>query len=347
MKTISIVKCPTDGSIGRIKYSNVRDAYFGTPGNWSFRQNNKTGHLWLDPRPDDSSLTEIYKEYYTHSILNVDSSLGLWRQAISFALMRTLGYPQVIKTNVLGKLISYFPSVSDAAELEMMRIPFSETGRVLDVGCGGGSFLFRMQNAGWDVVGIEPDVNAAARLGGKSSIPIFSSLDELVNANGLKFDLIVLSHVVEHLSDPISMLLILRNLLKVDGRLVLTTPNARSLGLRLFGSSWRGLEAPRHFNIFSPTSITETLLRSGFFVVKIKTECRYAGSLWYISLLARCGGQRLETDNISRGRFLKSASHFYQIIEAVLLKIFPFVGEEIYCVSKVGVMKVNQDVDII
>ncbi len=336
MQLLEVPGCPVDGSPGTVKYASVHDAYFGTPGRWRYRQHRHAGHLWLDPRPADASVGELYADYYTHAAEVPDASAGVWQQAMRLALSARLGYPTSGKAGMLARLVSCLPSVGAAAEMEVMRIHASESGRMLDVGCGGGAFLRRMRKAGWEVAGIEPDARAAACLAAEAGFPVYRSLEELTRKDDQRFDVIVLGHVIEHLSDPVQTLIALRSLLDTGGRLVLTTPNALSLGARIFGASWRGLEPPRHFNIFSPDSLRQALDRAGFQVERMQTDVRMARSIWFMSYLARAGGRDLEIMRPSAHRLLKLAGYAFQLLEAGTVKLQPTLGEEIFCVAGIA-----------
>jgi SAM-dependent methyltransferase len=336
MQLVDVPNCPVDGAAGSVRYVGVQDAYFGTQGRWHYRQHDKTGHLWLDPRPADLSTGDLYANYYTHATESPAATAGLWQQAIALALSVRLGYPAPEKTGILAKLVSHLPSVGDAAELEVMRIPASESGRLLDVGCGGGTFLRRMRAAGWTVAGTEPDAKAAARLAAQEGFPVYSALEDLVQERSQRFDIIVLGHVIEHLPDPAHTLAMLHSLLNKDGRLLLTTPNAKSLGLRIFGASWRGLEPPRHFNVFSPDSLCQLLCRADFHVECVRTGVRLARGIWFLSYLARAGGRELEITRPPAHRLLKLAGYIFQLFEAGVVRLMPHSGEEIFCVARVG-----------
>ena len=335
MPLIDVPNCPIDGADGPVKYVDVCDAFFGTQGRWTYRQHPKTGHLWLARRPADQFIGALYTNYYTHEVTAQDPVPGIWQQAIAFLLSVKLGYPLPQNTSTAAKLLSMLPSLSDAAELEVMRIHAGEKGRLLDVGCGSGNFLKRMYTAGWEVVGTEPDKQATVSLASKDGFQIYNSLEELIQGEKQGFDIIVLSHVIEHVIDPINTLVELRRLLRGGGRLLLTTPNALSLGSRIFSSFWRGLEPPRHFNIFSPESLSHALKRAGLMSVKINTEVRLARGIWYLSYLSYSGKRELEiTDRV--GHFpLKLVGYLFQLLEAVTKMQWKFIGEEIFCIAKV------------
>jgi len=333
MQLVEVSNCPIDSDPGTVRYASVHDAYFGTQGRWNYRQHSQTGHLWIDPRPADPSVSELYTDYYTHAAELTDVSTGLWQQAISLALSARLGYPPPEKTGMLAKLVSHLPSVGAAAELEVMRIHASESGRMLDVGCGGGAFLRRMRKAGWVVAGTEPDPKAA-RLAAQEGFTVYRSLEDMIQEREQRFDIIVLGHVIEHLPDPIRTLIMLRSLLDTGGRLVLTTPNALGLGSRIFGASWRGLEPPRHFNVFSPDSLRQALNRAGFHVERMSTDVRLARGTWFLSYLARAGERELEITRPPAHRLLKLVGYAFQLLEAGAVKLKSTLGEEIFCVAK-------------
>ena len=88
----------------------------------------------------------------------------------------------------------------------------------------------------------------------------------VVDAQGLPIvgAQITLSHVIEHLHDPIAVLRRLHAALRPGGRIWLQTPNIDSRGAERFGVAWRGLEAPRHLVMFNAASLSSALTRAGF-----------------------------------------------------------------------------------
>lgn len=327
MRLEPVPGCPVGGERGEIAVASVEDSFFDTPGEWQYRQGKATGHLWLDPRPTEEHIAELYQKYYTHSA-PPDRTASIWQQAMTIALARRLGYRRSVPVGRIARLVSRLPSVGDTAELEVMRIPATVTGSLLDVGCGSGSFLARMRKVGWSVVGTEPDPKAAARLTETLGIQVHSNIDDL---RGQRFDLITLSHVIEHVSDPVSLLRQLGALLATNGKLVLTTPNSKSLGYRLFQRHWRGLEPPRHFNVFSPESLKQAIGAANLRVERIDCPVRMARGIFYLSYLARRGHHGLEVGARPQSRLLKVAGYFFQVFEAVAVRLFPGCGEEIYC----------------
>jgi SAM-dependent methyltransferase len=104
-------------------------------------------------------------------------------------------------------------------------LSLGERGAVLDIGCGAGRFLqaFGEEKPGWDLAGYDVgDLH-------KESIRAIMGADFYFGENGLKdipgkFDLITLNHVVEHLTDPVSVLKEAAALLAPGGHLVVRVP---------------------------------------------------------------------------------------------------------------------------
>ena len=77
-------------------------------------------------------------------------------------------------------------------------------------------------------------------------------------------------HVLEHLYDPRAYLIIARQLLAPDGRLVVQVPNAASWQFRLLGDAWNGVDVPRHIFDFRAGDVEKLLESCGFEVVRRK-----------------------------------------------------------------------------
>lgn len=144
----------------------------------------------------------------------------------------------------------------------MPRLPKSG-GKLLDVGCGAGSFLMLAQSVGWDVVGLDPDPKAAANAADQG-LTVHNGGVEYFNGETELFDVITMNHVIEHLHEPVKVLKACYALLKPEGELWLETPNIDSFGHARFGKNWRGLETPRHLVLFSRHSLSLCFIRAGF-----------------------------------------------------------------------------------
>jgi SAM-dependent methyltransferase len=192
---------------------------------------------------------------------------------------------------ILGRILSRFSLLSDIFGGTVMWLPSSLRGQLLDVGCGGGHFLARMRNLGWQVRGVEPDVEAVRLARGHFDLNVFHGTlaDARFPAN--EFDAVTMNHVIEHALDPVDLLRECRRVLKPGGRLVVVTPNARSLGRHRFGRAWRGWEPPRHLFLFTPKTLRLSAERAGLHIETLRTTARLAPPMWMES--ARLRDKRL------------------------------------------------------
>jgi hypothetical protein len=94
-----------------------------------------------------------------------------------------------------------------------------------------------------------------------------------------RYHAVTLSHVIEHCHDPRASLLDAWRLLEPGGVIWIATPNASSVGLRLFRSSWRGLEPPRHMTVLSMMGLRRLIQETGF--INIRTPVCPPRASWY------------------------------------------------------------------
>jgi 2-polyprenyl-3-methyl-5-hydroxy-6-metoxy-1,4-benzoquinol methylase len=152
--------------------------------------------------------------------------------------------------------------------------------RHLDIGCSMGIMLQRFAaNFPCQPVGIEPGEAHRARAS-QAGLTVYASLEDLEKAGAARFDLISMSHVLEHLPDPVGYLAHLREaLLEPHGWLLLEVPN-------LYAHD--SFEVA-HLVSYSAHTLLQMLKKAGFEVVKMERHGRPRSALLplYITLLAR------------------------------------------------------------
>jgi SAM-dependent methyltransferase len=143
-------------------------------------------------------------------------------------------------------------------------------GRLLDFGCGGGAFLKRMHEQGWQVTGVDASPDAVRRV--REHLGLRALVGSLPNRGleGAEFDVITLWHSLEHVHDPLTVLREALRLLAPAGKLVVAVPNIESRPFHWFGPSWFGLDLPRHLTHFSPHTLKEMLIKAGFAVGSVR-----------------------------------------------------------------------------
>ncbi len=132
--------------------------------------------------------------------------------------------------------------------------------RMLDIGCGAGGYLVAGQNLGLKVEGVEPSDSHStiARSLGLDVKQGYFIADDFPPET---YDLVVLSHVIEHIYEPFEFLRGIMKVLKPGGILVVSTPNAGSTIARLSSSYWVMLKTIDHVNMFSLKSLNHSPIK--------------------------------------------------------------------------------------
>ena len=142
------------------------------------------------------------------------------------------------------------------------------TGRILDVGCGDGKFLWALAPDRWERFGVERSTESVSLV--RQRIPGLRLVAGDIHAGDLMpraFDALTFWHVLEHLTDPEAALTRAAALLRPGGWLFVSLPCIDSLQALLFRGLWYGFDdVPRHLHHFSGRSLEMLLAKTGFTV---------------------------------------------------------------------------------
>jgi SAM-dependent methyltransferase len=171
--------------------------------------------------------------------------------------------------------------------------------RVLDVGCGTGELLSVIRSAGnSDVFGVEPSPAAAQIARDERGHHVQTGTLEQMKLRSESIDIVLLSHVLEHLPSPKRTMREISRILKPGGTVIIWVPNARSMAARILGRYWMGWDVPRHFYAFTPGSLyrlsESACLRPG----EILHEKHAIEWAWGVRLIAK-DRLRIEAFNIA------------------------------------------------
>jgi SAM-dependent methyltransferase len=148
--------------------------------------------------------------------------------------------------------------------------PFRQSGNLLDVGCGAGDILSVATNQGWNAFGLESS-GAAVTLARSKGLSVEEG-DFLSLPLPSGFDVIVMSELIEHLTDPASFLRRAFEILRPGGLLYVTTPNGRSLSRWIMGLDWSVISPPEHIQLFNVSCLFKSLRRCGYRGIKVETS---------------------------------------------------------------------------
>lgn len=211
----------------------------------------RCGLEFTTPRPDDAALAAFYRGRDYTAREPIDDAAAHARAAAQLALIERAG----------GRLAG---------------------ARVLDVGCGGGQLLAAARARGATVCGVDPSPHAMTA-GAALGVEIAPDLAALADR---RFDVVVMSHALEHVPDLRATLAALRGALTDDGRLCVEVPNLASLRARLSvpalidrGADERHRAFPIHLYYFTPTTLARALGDVGLAVRAQRTTGLGLGAL--------------------------------------------------------------------
>lgn len=164
------------------------------------------------------------------------------------------------------------------AELERMGAR-----RVLDLGCGNGTFTARLHGAGYEVTGVDHSssgIALAQRQYPGIAFALHDLHDELPAAHAGKYDAVVAVEVIEHLLLPRRLMAAATAALRAGGGLVVTTPYhgyLKNLALAVtgkFDEHWAPLRDYGHVKFFSRRTLTTLFEEFGYTQIAFRTAGR-------------------------------------------------------------------------
>jgi 2-polyprenyl-3-methyl-5-hydroxy-6-metoxy-1,4-benzoquinol methylase len=252
------VACDLCGSPESVPIHQSHDYWHGTPGTFSVVRCTTCGLLYLNPRPTERSIGAFYPDDYYAYMGGAAAPSPTLRNRIK----------RVVRgSRALSAAAVWLPMLRDAARDAPIRDDVAEwipQGRVLDVGCGSGRILDTMSDMGWEVFGVEPDAAAASRARTRGHRVFCQSVTEPLPEK-IEFDVILVSHTLEHVHSPRRALTLLHSVLRPGtGRMVIEVPNADSLFTQLFQGLATAFDTPRHLYLYTPATLERFLVDTGF-----------------------------------------------------------------------------------
>ena len=179
----------------------------------------KLDHCTLCASENISRLTEVYLEarlnFLSTSVCNDCAHMfrsifpsikwfkRCWKQIATTKLEVFSAEIETIRKN---RYENYYETLSK----------YIQSGRLLDVGAAYGTGTKVFRDHGFEVAAIEPEDDRANYINNYFNIPVMAeSIDEM-QADGEKYDLIIFAHCLEHVDDPTTAVLQLRNLLNKE-----------------------------------------------------------------------------------------------------------------------------------
>jgi len=235
-----------------VKHDACHDWEYGIEGAWQFVQCSACGVLVLDPLPSVEKLVQYYPSQY-HSYNRPES--------------------------LITKILWHCVLRNKIALLKKLMPPGS---RFLDVGCSDGYVIRELEKrGGWRGSGIEFQADIAEK-GRTAGTDIYTGVLEHAPFDDETFNLIIMDHLLEHVTSPEKTMQSAHRLLKPGGYIVGDIPNTDSWDANSAGRFWGGLHTPRHLFLMNKNNLKQLAQRTGFNLVETRASLHtghWAGSV--------------------------------------------------------------------
>ena len=146
-----------------------------------------------------------------------------------------VGYDDYVGTVRCQKMLTHAPILDVIQKYRPLK-----GARVLEVGCATGEMLLLAQQAGAEVMGVEPSEFAAAIARERYGLPVVTSPFEVAPLPNGTYDIVVSVDVIEHVLSPVGFLRKCSALVREGGLVALVTPNYECA--RWLGNEWLGFQ---------------------------------------------------------------------------------------------------------
>jgi SAM-dependent methyltransferase len=244
LPTLEPVACLACGSTDAAAFLTGEDDLTGKPGRFTFVRCVRCDLVYQSPRLTLEGIRPYYEDQY-------------------------IAHQPHARWGLLAPLFRAAMGSLDRAKLRIVQryATLGPSSRLLDVGCGSGSFLARVkQETGAAVAGVDfVDLSNRDEYRG---VEFHHGVFDGQQVGRGRFDLITMWHFLEHDYDPRRSLQHAMHALAPGGLLIVEVPRLDSLSFRLFQSRWPGVQAPQHTALFDRERLVRMVSSAGFEVVE-------------------------------------------------------------------------------
>lgn len=271
--------CPLCKNVSRETYMQIND-HSTSKEIFTVEKCSACGFLFTNPRPDENEIQKYYEssDYISHT----DDKKGVINKVY-----------HVVRNKAIKEKYTLVNS-------------FGTTKKILDYGCGTGSFLEYCKEQKWDTTGAEPNKNAREILTQKGINALMPN--EISSLEKGSFGVVTLWHVLEHVHRLDETVNTIKSLLVDDGVLIIAVPNHTSYDAQYYKEYWAAYDIPIHLYHFAPNDIKTYFSKNGFTLEKV-LPMKFDS--FYVSMLSekyKNGGNLVNAFLIGLKSNLKAAS---------------------------------------
>lgn len=219
----------------------VSEMMLGTRDLFNYRVCQSCGSLTIDAPP--KNLDKYYpSNYYSYKKPKNSSKLK--------GLLQKIKEQHVLnKKTFLGCFLNLIYQENSNLKAIGLCLKNNKNPKILDIGSGAGHLLKKLERHGLTkLYGIDPYLKKDMKIGNIKLTK--ANIVDCVKDNK-KYDIVLLSHVLEHLENPSEEIENIKNLIKENGKIIIRIPLSSSKAFEIFGKNWFQIDAPRH--LFVPT----------------------------------------------------------------------------------------------
>lgn len=176
-------------------------------------ENKQFGFKHISPIPSEEELRKYYESQYYNKMIKENNT----REA------KLLFDNNSRNDELIWLENTYFKDIDDTLKSLINKSSI----KLIDIGCGSGEFISYMLKKGYDVLGIEPSIDAYEQARAKVLNVEKCQFEDYVEKNNVngEFDVINMTSVLEHCKDPIKIIEFCKKIIKKDGILRLEFAN--------------------------------------------------------------------------------------------------------------------------
>lgn len=213
---------------------NAYTSFYCNKGNAIYQRCNKCGLIYQNPLPTIQEMKKYADQEYSEG--------GVYADYVSGRDLKYATFRQRVK------------SIQN----------YKTTGKLLDVGASCGYFIDVTLEAGFDSFGVEfSEVAIAAASNQARERIMLGDVNEINLTHHNSYDVISAFDILEHTINPLEFLTHLKQLLKPNGLLVISTPDTEHFLRSIMGTHWPMLQPYQHTYLFSKFSFQLALQKVG------------------------------------------------------------------------------------
>lgn len=231
--------CPLCGAKALERHLSIGDRYQFKPGRFTLSRCKECGHIFQNPRLSIAGLDFYYRDFYD----------GLGAESM--------------ETVFSGSLVSYLERARMVADVQRPQ-------RWLDVGAGHGHFccIAReiLPDTRFDGLDMSDSIDDAVRRRWVDAgiRGLFPEVAPDLERSGVRYDVVSMSHYLEHTLDPRAEIAAARRVLPEGGLFLIEVPDPESRLGRVFGRQWMPWFQPQHLHFVSARNLEKLLREQGF-----------------------------------------------------------------------------------